>query len=140
MGRALPRHRHRGRPRSSVIRSHPTDTVDTPTWLLPAAGTLCALYAIGTFVVRMPSRSAPISTAALILVVAAWNVWLVSAWSLASALLIVIWMLYTVKSDEFLELGISSGKPLPKYAKWIFIFIVVEVAVGIGHSYYKYVH
>ena len=109
-------------------------------WLLPAAGTLCFLYAIAMFVMRMPSRSAAIATATLILIIAAWNVWSVSAWSLASAMLIIIWMLYTMRSDEFRELGISSGKPLPKYAKWVFIFIVVEVVVGIGHSYYKYVH
>jgi hypothetical protein len=113
--------------------------VDISTWLFPAVGTLCALYAIGAFVLRMPRRSAAIASTALILVIAAWNVWAASAWSLASAMLIIIWMLYTMRSDEFRELGISSGKPLPKYAKWIFIFIVVEVVLGIGHSYYKYV-
>ena len=139
MGRVWPRHGHHGRPLNSVVRSHRNDTVETPTWLFPAVGTLCALYAIGAFVVRMPSRSAAIAVAALILVIAAWNVWSPSIWSVASAMLILIWMLYTMKSDEFRELGISSGKPLPKYAKWLFILIVVEVVVGIGHSYYKYV-
>jgi hypothetical protein len=113
--------------------------VETPTWLLPTIGSLCALYAIAAFVMRMPNRDVAFATALLILVVAAWNVWLVSLWSLASALLIIIWMLYTMKSDEFRRMGISSGKPLPKYAKWIFVFIALEVVVGIGHSYYKYV-
>ena len=114
-------------------------TAETPTWLIPAIGSLCALCAIVAFVMRMPNRDAAFGTALLILVVAAWNAWSVSLWSLISATLIIIWMLYTLMSDDFRSMGISSGKPLPKYAKWVFILIVLHVVVGIGYSYYKYV-
>src|SRR5258708_7114360 len=102
---------------------------EAASWLLPAIGSLCFLFAIGSFILRMPSRAAAVATTALILIVATWNVVSVSAWSLGSAILIIVWMMYTMKRDELRGRGISSGRPLPKVAKWIFVFIFVEAAV-----------
>ena len=112
--------------------------MEMASWLLPGFGAACALFALGSFVVRMPSVPAAVGTAALILAVVAWNALWVSYWSLGSAVLILIWMIYTFKRDELRAAGISSGKPLPRNAKWVFLFIVADVVAGIAHAYYTH--
>jgi hypothetical protein len=106
--------------------------------LVPAIGTFGFFVALVMFLRAMP-RGQAIATAALILAVAAWNIAQPSLWSIFSAMAIILWMMYALKKEDFRKEGIVSGRPLPKKAKWIFIFIVVEAAAGIAHSYFTYV-
>ena len=112
--------------------------MESPPWLLPVAGSLCTLVFVVAFVLRMPSLGAAVATVALIVAVGVWNVVSVSWWSLGSAILIILWMMYVGERDHLKSRGIVSGKPLPQSAKWLFVLITVEAVAGIAHSYYTY--